>query len=448
MKKHSTSIEILSHKRERKRLRRVLILRFRSKTEANKLSQDLNGSLEQSNRKPRLSKTLHWFLKQGSDATSRKKLLKSAIRVKVPKEFSLISNPVESLSVLHNLATQYSRRSNFSTLNIDHSSLREYDLGAEKTLDHLVDQIKFENRGKTKFKIKGSLPTAQPAKSFVCGVGVIRTLGADDQIDQTRKYDIFDQVDYNPSNSADGSGQAETKDIAVNSLVSHINGCLDGVDRCLSNKGIDMLSEAAAEALDNAVQHSTGNNWAIASYLDTNTPEYTCELVIFNFGKSIAQTFEALPDDHFTRKLVNPYIDKHKHRNLFSHKWRRQDLLTLIALQERISSKNEQADDTRGIGTINLIDFFQKLFDEVPEAGGVKPVMAILSGETHVLFDGKYKLSPDAEGRRVIAFNESNSLAEKPDPRHFTSLSEAPFPGTIICIKFSTISQTKLRSAP
>jgi len=40
--------------------------------------------------------------------------------------------------------------------------------------------------------------------------------------------------------------------------------------------------------------------------------------------------------------------------------------------------------------------------------------MVMLSGDTHILFDGTYRMKHDSTGRDVLAFNQRNSLAEPP----------------------------------
>lgn len=63
--------------------------------------------------------------------------------------------------------------------------------------------------------------------------------------------------------------------------------------------------------------------------------------------------------------------------------------------------------------------------------------MAILSGNTHILFDGKYAMDKEPNGRKVIAFNDENSLLAPPDSSYVKTIGPRKFPGTIISIKFS-----------
>ena len=52
-------------------------------------------------------------------------------------------------------------------------------------------------------------------------------------------------------------------------------------------------------------------DWAIQGYLDTLLDVPMCEVVIFNFGRTIAQTFEDLPPEAYTSRQIQKYIDLH-----------------------------------------------------------------------------------------------------------------------------------------
>jgi hypothetical protein len=58
----------------------------------------------------------------------------------------------------------------------------------------------------------------------------------------------------------------------------------------------------------------------------------------------------------------------------------------LYALQEGVSRFTDTpGGEDRGNGTVRMIQFFTDLAGEEPE-------MALVSGKTYILFDGKYKL--------------------------------------------------------
>jgi len=122
------------------------------------------------------------------------------------------------------------------------------------------------------------------------------------------------------------------------------------------------------------------------------------------------------------------YANKHLGKGIFETPYDEQALCTLYALQEGVSSLPER----RGTGTTSLIDFFLQL-------AGKNPKMCVISGHALILFDGKYSLRAEPfEGgeRKVIAFNNTNSLERPPDGSYVRTLSK-PFPGTLISMKFN-----------
>lgn len=68
-----------------------------------------------------------------------------------------------------------------------------------------------------------------------------------------------------------------------------------------------------------------------------------------------------------------------------------------------------------------------------------KPIMSITSGGCHILFDGTYTLKDVVykDGRKVpiIAFNDKNSLNQKPDSNYVYALKNK-FIGTVISMEF------------
>jgi len=94
-------------------------------------------------------------------------------------------------------------------------------------------------------------------------------------------------------------------------------------------------------------------------------------------------------------------------------------------------------EDDRGTGTVQLIEAFQQLHRECAAGDTQEPSMAIISGSTHILFNGKYRMEKDSNGRHIIAFNEKNDLNDPPDEDCVTRLGDVAFPGTIVSLQFN-----------
>jgi hypothetical protein len=223
------------------------------------------------------------------------------------------------------------------------------------------------------------------------------------------------------------------KALVLAQFADQIDACLETVGRRMTLPGRASLLAYTGELIDNIEQHGRSANWYISSYLDPDRAPPTCEVAIFNFGLTFADTFEALPEKSFPREQIQPYLDAHHRRGWFSPDWHTDDLITLIALQGGISSKARNSTDTRGQGTVDLINFFQDICE--PQSLG-EARMAMLSGATHLFFDGTYRMGPDSTGRQVLAFNQVNSLAEPPNTSHVRQLRDTRFPGTVVSIRF------------
>jgi hypothetical protein len=364
---------------------------------------------------------------------------KSAVSIKIPAEFSLIDNPVESIRTILTLASVARTNKKIHYVNVDHSKMKKVDLASESILDLVAIEMEREAKGrKRKLSFSGFYPSDASLKRYIRAIGIIKNLDVTHEFlpqEQESSLHIFRMRNKRLAKSV-SAGSLDYKDRAVKDFVDHINGCLKDVGRQLVPEAIGTLSEYTSEILDNAEEHSGTDDWTIVGYFDNEHPEKLCEIALFNVGSSIADTFKALPEDSFPWGGIKKYVHAHLDRGFFSADWEMDDLLTLAALQGDISTKNESAADHRGQGTVEIIRFFQQVYRECLGHSRGCARMSILSGSTHILFDGKYEMKPDVNGRNVIAFNKNNSLLEPPDREYVQSLRPIRFPGTVINIRF------------
>lgn len=362
-----------------------------------------------------------------------------SIVLNITNNFSVIENPAESLKLILSYAKDF-RNNRVKEVYYDHSRVNKIDLSAESILGYIAAEIKKERTGKKKLIENGRYPIKRDVIRLIKSVGVIRNLDIKHEfldLEESKYLRVFRkgnssylrQVKYNT---------ADLKERTIKDFVDHINGCLEDHGRKLKPQAVIKLVAYTGEILTNAEDHPGYNDWTIIGYLDNKSANHFCEITIFNFGKSIADTFKELAEDSFTYKQILPFIDAHKKKGFLNiGGWNEEDLLTLIALQGNISTKNKSASDDRGQGTVDLINFFHKMHSECTKnTTGSEAKMAILSGNTYILFDGTYSMKADSSGRQVIAFNSSNDLKEKPDKQYIRNLGDIKFPGTIIGIKF------------
>lgn len=425
--------QLLTGKRERKRERRS------AREQKRHLASVLHRRLKVARFGDR-SKIIFWLAEK-----YRGELLKgkNSLTVPLPSVFSIIENPVGTVAAIQAFAKTIRQRK-FGAIRIDQGNIKSYDLAAMALLDTVVTEIQEESRQHgRKVRFSGVYPTDRAIQRFIRSMGVVKHLGVAHEIAtgaEIAKLRLFDKRQRHYYARLDPK-KADSKTRTITGFVDHIDECLGDHNRVLTPESKAKLCDYIGEILGNAEEHAgekqTGFvDWTIQGYLDNGLDVPICEITIFNFGKSIAQTFKDLPNDHYTILQIQPYITRHSMHQWFGHTWRLSDLYTLVALQGHVSSKNRSKADTRGQGMGDLIDFFQRVHQECVENKSNGAKMAIVSGGTYILFDGTYAMRDQGNRGRVIAFNAKNDLYEKPDGKFVKPLGNLHFPGTVISIRF------------
>ena len=369
------------------------------------------------------------------------------VDIVIPRNFSIIDNPQDALKVIcsfSNTVREFDHR--IKEVSIDYGNMQEVDLAAESILDFLFLERQREQRNRRKkTNFRGHYPKDAKLKRYLKAVGIIKNLDikheflAKEEEARLRIFRMRSKKTLRPANA----GSSDFKEQVVRDFVDHINVCLNDHKRQLTDMARSKLAQYTGEVLGNAEEHSGYNDWSIVGYLDNAHESHMCEIAMFNFGKTISETFRELPKNSYAYSVIEPYIDAHKSR-WFKQSWTVDDLITLVALQGHVSSKNKSPEDDRGQGTVDLIEIFQRVHQECIKDEKPCAAMAILSGYTHILFDGTYKMQADTRGRKVIAFNKGNDLNDPPDEKYVKNLDKLYFPGVIISIRFPmAASQTR-----
>ena len=210
----------------------------------------------------------------------------------------------------------------------------------------------------------------------------------------------------------------------------------DMIIKCMQETNLDFdlsleqhhaIDSAISEHFDNILLHVPDADYGfLCGYFDREKSELT--ILIYNFGKSISETLsrEDLPID--MKENIEKVIDNHTKKRFFSileSKFTQENALTLLALQEGISSKLS-TDISRGHG---LIDFIDRCFALNPDSK-----VMIISGKTAIKIDKEYAIGNATvfgRSRKIIAFNQENDIFEKPDAKNVFTLP-LEFNGTII----------------
>lgn len=369
---------------------------------------------------------------------------KSHIKLNVPKNFSIIDNPDESLQFIATVATvtKLIHENRLKGINFNHANVEHHDLGAEFLLGLAGSEIQtMAQRRKVSIGLSGDYPVDDRKRRLIRKMGVVNKLKIESSVplDEVKNIRLFDERGVKEFSVEPGVKDAKNRIVAK--FVDHINDCLSATRRILTESAREDLVGFLGEVIGNAEDHSGAKSWHICGYLDDSDELADdeirfCEIVIFNFGKTFAETFTELPAESYALSLVKPYIERHSNRGLFSRAWQKTDLLTLAALQSNISCKNVDQSSDRGQGTVDLIEFFQKVGKECVTERSKEAKMALISGSTYIVFDEKYQIQKDEFGREIIAFNVSNDLNEVPDKEYVSHLSHSRFPGALIAIRF------------
>lgn len=390
------------------------------------------------------------FVKKISE---KKELNKKCIqddKIKIPKVFSLYDDPAVALnficSVSRILAT--TKKKSFT---IDYSKSKSYCLGAECLLGLAVKEARQFNQlsNKDVIQINGRYPKNNQHLEIIREVGVVKDMSDENanlikdftKRESKQKRRVFREESIGKEEASAFAN--DRKNFTAESFSKFINRCLQDHKLILKDEANKFLTSCMGELLDNAERHcglTQRSRWYVRGYVNNSDKNPICELMVFNFGKTISETFSELPQDHFSlNNQVTPYVQKHINKpGMF-----REGLVTVAALQGRVSCKNLDVTDSCGTGTIELLKFFQDMIDEIERLRGkgkFRPKMSLISGCTHIAFDGRYPLRkrPVNDGDSEFYTYPFNNvgLENEPDRAYLKHMKGARFPGVMINIRF------------
>lgn len=432
----------------------VELFLLRKRTKSNESRADLKG-LQKTNKSRRINtqkkkgksfKRELLFIEKMVGVTPegkrKKQIVKKHMRtlsINLPNTFSIIDQPNECLNKLLEFKAIFENLL-INEIKISHVNTKKADLAAEILLAKVArtcmeKHVESRSAKRKKFSIGGDYPESESISRIIRSIGIVKELeikesSIDERDDKDKKILIFKRRSDSGEQSSIGSLDHKTR--TTQDFVTHINNCLLQSGNTLTDAAQQVLCEYIGEIITNAQDHSGTKHWEIFGYLDRENDERVCEVVIFNFGKTISETFMKLPHNAFARQSLNKYLQVHRQGGALISRWSQDLLAAVFSLQGSVSSKNIKTDITRGHGTVALIEFFQNIVEQ-NENKNAK--MCILSGNEHIKFDGKYRLVEN-EGKPIIAFNSKNDLKVAPDRNYVKSLTGVSFPGTLIAIQF------------
>lgn len=235
--------------------------------------------------------------------------------------------------------------------------------------------------------------------------------------------------------SKDKANSAIQKEIDTTEIVDHVLASLNKMNKTLTPIKLKDLSTVVGEILINAEEHSTlRHRFSMAYFQEYNEKgkHYgMIRFVILNIGKTIY--------DNFSNNTSCPLAIVEKMKTLSAQYTRKrlfrpnefdeETLWTLYALQQGVTSVPGKR---RGSGTIQFIRSFFNIKGSLDSDSVSK--MYILSGNTEIIFDGKYGITERIDGNnrfQMMTFNDSGLIDDAPDSQ-YVKRSSFYFPGTII----------------
>lgn len=368
------------------------------------------------------------------------------ITIEIPKDFSLIENPDETIEVYKKIFSLY--KEDIESIRFDHSKCQNIDIGASAVMD--VFTLNIDNYFKSKKKsisYSGVYPKDIKNKVFLIASGILEKLNVETELRDKllnmgrieklgllsggRHTNTFRIKKKSFLMASDGQSSSN---IAATKIVDYFNACLGTQGYMLENEGQHNLSSMVSEAINNCEIHSGQFcQWFACGHYLLSDNDGECHLVLFNFGQTIYEGLKNAKSPEMVRSMENLYS---KHNGKLFAKWDEEVLWTLYSLQEGISRCKSEDEPDRGQGTVELIEAFQEIGQTVD---GKIPVMSIISGHSYIYFNNKYpmrkKVNNSGEERSYIAFNKQNDLTKPPDTKNVRKLKNF-FPGTVITFKF------------
>lgn len=365
--------------------------------------------------------------------------------IKIPKKFSLNTNPHESLAFIYTLILEI-LSDRYKEVTIDYENSDNIDLSAQIYLDViLVDLFKFFNIKDRYRKTKSNLKAIGGKNIFDKNIKkILFSIGSPAVINKI-SHSFDDIIPYNlciHNKEKHNINNIKRKEVDTTTLVQHVIDSLKMVNKTLSADSIEDISTVFGEILINAEEHSTLKFRYSTGYfqkIDNEKLESAYgiyHLAIMNFGETIYEKFKSPDCVNFAiinrmKTLSASYTKK----GFFTRSFDEESLWTLYALQEGITSVSTKK-YKRGNGSIRFIESFFNLKGDSQNNDKISK-LSIISGNTSIIFDGTYGISDKTVGNdlfKVMTFNNSGNIEDKPD-KSFVRHRKDYFPGTIITAK-------------
>ena len=311
---------------------------------------------------PALSKNIKFLASQSKLFSNKNKTESSNGELKIPTVFSLIDNFQQSMEFLKTLFNVlYNRKVDEVVLNYE--SCKRIDVDASLFMDLILGEFiqhyrKCESIGVLDFCPKSITPInfeRDEIKEVLFSIGAYKNI---------KGISInFPDVEELPVliNNRNHPKVWEWSEIHQTKIVDYIKRCVRRMGKDLTIESETSLYKVLGEVMNNAEEHGTmPHRYAIGFFKEThNSRDHygIFNFTIFNFGKSIYQTFSDQDSPNMEiKKQMKTLSDVYTEKGFWKRaEFEEETLWTLYALQEGITSKD---DKKRGNGSIQFIENF------------------------------------------------------------------------------------------
>lgn len=230
------------------------------------------------------------------------------------------------------------------------------------------------------------------------------------------------------------------KGIIGTRIVAYLNECLARHGYIFNTDGTNYLDGLISEILNNAEDHSPMNTYYVTANmlgeLHSNTGNNgvvgELNLSIMNFGDSYYEGFEKTKTENEFVYNQMEQLCAQTNISWLKAPFTKENLFTLYALQDGMS-RLKYEDESRGTGTMKFINSFFAFGDYEDAAKKYHPMLNLVTGNTYLLCDNKYKPF-EIDGVHFLSLNDENDLSILPNKTHLKSTSRY-FPGTLLTAK-------------
>jgi hypothetical protein len=355
-------------------------------------------------------------------------------KIQFPDTFSFFSDPDLVLAHLNQFVAA-ALRQDVRRIEILQRSCKYIGHAAESVLNALA----IEAYRKLLLSFAGQFPVDPDQRDVVLATGLPKYIGV--RVPNPHHFKTFPL--RRGGRTTERARTSPTRDRIGTDLPVYVDECLADFGYRLSEEARQQLGSIVGEVLTNAESHSGQPHWWVSGYLRKLTEQgyADCHITIFNFGKSLAETMQTLPNSARLKTEIRSLVRHHRGKGYFGKNWNEEALWTLAAMQEGGSRNNRHpvVIENNGQGIPDIIQYFQELGRLAQSTGNDRPQMFLLSGNTFVLFDDRFPLIKmklrDGSRRRVVALNAQNDL-RLPPHKGLVRVLKRRFPGTLIGMDF------------